>query len=111
MPRARDEVQAAYFTLLRAREELDSLRRYHEYLTDERGRIRRFLSEGEALADRVDRRLLRAIRHTDQPVGEALQMRLNVVTDELARLPDRVADAERFVDECEREHERLRHSA
>ena len=110
MARARNEVQAAYFTLLRARDELAGLRRYEEFLLEERRRIRRFISEGEALADQVDPRRCRAIRHTDQPIADALKTRVNVVEDELARLPERRAAAERFVEECEREHDELRRS-
>ncbi len=104
----RDEVEAAYFTLLRAREELTALRRYEEYLADELRRLRRFTSEGEALADTVDRRLRRALRHTDGPLKEALDARAAVIRDEQARLPERVEAAERFVEECERDHAALR---
>ncbi len=111
MARAKDELQAAYFTLLRARDELQSLRRYHEFLQDERRRIRRFVSEGDALADQVDRRLRRTLGHTDQPIADALKTRVNVIEDELARLPDRITAAERFVEECEHEHDELRRSA
>jgi predicted RNase H-like nuclease len=105
---ARDEVDAAYFTLLRAREELDGVRRYGEYLRDEARRLRRSLSEGQALADTVDRRLRRPLRHTDQPLEEAIRGRLAVIEEELGLLPDREAAAEAFVEECEREHTQLR---
>ena len=108
---ARDEVEAAYFALLRARDELGSLRRYQEYLADERRRIQRFLREGEALVDQVDRRMLRRLRHTDGPLAEAFQTRVKVIADEEERLPDRIAAAEAFVRECEDAHERLRRSA
>lgn len=107
----RDEVEAAYFTLLRAREELDGLRRYDDYLRDERGRIRRFVSEGDALADRVERRYRRAFAHTDKPLADALRARLGVLEDELGRMPERLAAAEAFVEECEREHAELKRSA
>lgn len=104
----RNEVEAAYFTLLRAREELQELRRYEEYLRDERGRLRRFRSEGAALSERVAARHRRALAHTDRPVEDALRVRLAVVDEELARLPDRLAAAEAFVTECEDDHARLR---
>lgn len=104
----RDEVEAAYFTLLRAREELFALRRWEEYLADELRRMRRFVSEGEALADTVDRRLRRALRHTETPLQEALDARAAVIRDEQSRLPERIAAAERFVEECERDHAALR---
>lgn len=104
----RDEVEAAYFTLLRARDELTGLRRWEEYLADELRRLRRFTSEGEALADTVDRRLRRALRHTDGPLKDALDARAAVIRDEQARLPERIEAAERFVEECERDHSALR---
>ncbi|MBW3619767.1 MAG: hypothetical protein KY461_05935 [Actinobacteria bacterium] len=107
----RDEVEAAYFTLLRAREELDGLRRYDDYLRDERGRLRRFGSEGDALADRVEARYRRTLGHTDEPIADAIRTRLAVIDEELTRLPDRLAAAEEFVEECEREHAELRRSA
>jgi hypothetical protein len=105
---ARNEVEAAYFTLLRAREELTALRRWEEYLGDELRRMRRFVSEGAALEDTVGRRLRRALRHTDGPLKEAMDARVAVIHDEQARLPERVAAAERFVEECERDHAALR---
>ena len=106
----RDEVEAAYFTLLRAREELSALQRWEEFLADELRRMRRFDREGAALDDTVDRRLRRALRHTDGPLKEALDARAAAIRDEQARLPDRVAAAQRFVEECERDHEALRRS-
>jgi len=100
----RDEAEAAYFALLRAREELDALRRYEEYLVAEAQRLRRTTSEGEALLDAVDRRLTRALRHTEQPLAQAVTARLAVIADERSRLPDRLAAAEEFVATCERDH-------
>jgi hypothetical protein len=105
----RDEVEAAYFALLRAREELADLRRWEEYLAAELRRMRRFTSEGAALDDTVSRRLRRSLWHTDGPLKEALDARAAVIADEQARLPDRVAAAEEFVEECEREHAELKH--
>jgi hypothetical protein len=107
----RDEVEAAYFALLRAREELDGLRRYDDYLREERARLRRFDAEGAALADAVDRRYRRVLAHTDQPLADALRSRRAVIDDELARLPERLEAAEAFVADCEREHAELRRSA
>lgn len=107
----RDEVQAAYFALLRAREEVQALRRYDEYLHDERRRITRFLAEGDALEAPVDRRLRRALSHTDEAVGRALERRLGAIDDELAHLPDRLEAALAYVSEAEQEHDQLRHSA
>lgn len=107
----RDEVQAAYFTLLRAREELDALRRYEEFLYAERDRIARFAAAGDALDERVDDRLRRALRHTDGPLTRALRERLGAIDDELAHLPERVEAAEAYVRDCERDHDVLRRSA
>ena len=101
---ARDEVEAAYFALLRAREELDALRRYDEYLRAEAQRLRRTTSEGQALLDGVDRRLTRALRHTDQPLAQAITARLAVIADERERLPERIAAAQAYVETCEQDH-------
>lgn len=106
---ARDEVESAYFALLRAGEELDNLRRYEEYLRAEGQRLRRTTSEGQALFDQVDRRLARAIRHTDQPLTDATDARLRVLTEELARMPERIEAAEAFVEECDHEHAALKY--
>lgn len=104
----RDEVETAYFALLRAREELDALRRYNEYLTAEAQRLRRFTQEGAALADAVPRHVRRALAHTDGPLAEALRVRLAAIADEQPRLPERIEAAEAFVRDCEQEHEALR---
>lgn len=103
----RDEVEAAYFTLLRAREELDGIRRYREYLAEEARRLRRFMAEGQAHADGIDRRLRRALRHTDTPLADAVEARLAVIADELRGLPVREAAADRFVTACEQDHAAL----
>lgn len=102
-----DDAEAAYFALLRAREELTALRRYQEYLAEERRRIRRFRSEGVALDSEVPRSLRRPVAHTDENLREALAARGAVVEDELRRLPERLEAAEEFVEECEQEHRRL----
>ena len=106
--RARDEVEAAYFALLRAREELAELECFREYLGDELRRIRRFVSEGAALEDTLAPRLRRRLAHTDRPLHDALRTRQNVIADELRRLPARIDAAAAFVEECERDHDRLK---
>ena len=103
----RNEVEAAYFALLRAREELDGLRRYEEYLRTEAQRLRRSTNEREALAGAIDRRLLRALRHTEQPLQDAVEDRLRVIGDELVRMPDRLAAAEAYVEESEQHYTTL----
>lgn len=107
-PGRRDEVEAAYFTLLRAREKVTALHRYEEFLRDERRRLQRFVAEGDALDAHVDPRFRRALNHTDTAVAEALKTRHEVIDLELDRLPDRIAGAEAFVEEAEEEHDRLR---
>ncbi|MFP4634879.1 MAG: hypothetical protein ACLFRD_03375 [Nitriliruptoraceae bacterium] len=102
------EIEAAYFTLLRAREELDALRRYQEYLTAEAQRLRRTTNEAAALLTQVDPRLVRPLRHTDRPLEEAVAARLGAIEDERLRLPERIAAAEAYVEECEQEHAALR---
>ena len=103
-----DEVEAAYFALLRAREEEADLRRYEEYLREDIRRIRRFRSEGATLADAAPNRLQRRVRHTDDPIEQALRARLETLEDELGRLPDRIEAAVEFVRACEADHDRLR---
>lgn len=104
----RDETEAAYFALLRAREDLDALRRYGEFLVAEAQRLRRTTSEGEALAAQVDRRLMRTLRHTDEPLAAAVKTRLAVIEEERKRLLDRIPAAEAYVEDCEREHAELK---
>jgi DNA anti-recombination protein RmuC len=104
----RDEAEAAYFALLRAREEVAALHRYEEYLRAESQRLRRTTSEGDALAAQVDRRLLRPIRHTDAPLADATRQRLATVAEERERVPERLAAAEAYVAQCEHELAELR---
>lgn len=107
-PAGRDEAEAAYFTLLRAREELDRLRRYEDTLRDEERRLARFEAQGQTLAERIHPTLRRPLRYTDELLTEAVHARRTVVADELSDLPDRIVAAEAFVAECEREHDELR---
>lgn len=107
----RDELQAAYFALLRAREELEALQRYEEYLHAERERLTAFLAAGEALDERIDRRLRRGLSHTDDELTRAVRRRTGAVVDELSHLPARLEAASTYVAEAEREHDRLRRSA
>ena len=104
----RDEAEAAYFTLLRAHEELSALGRYATYLDGEGTRISRFVDDGRHLAEGVPQALRRPVAHTDEPLAELLRGRLAVVDEERARLGDRLAAAQAFVDECEAEVSRLR---
>lgn len=105
---ARSEIETAYFALLRAREELAGLQRYEEVLRAEAQRLRRSRSEGEALIEQVDQRLLRAVRHTDAALDKAIEARLAVIEDERLRLPARIEAAADHVEERERAHAALR---
>lgn len=105
---ARSEYDAAYFTLLRAREEHDQLLRYHEYLHDERGRLDEFVAQLRARAEPQPRRMRRPIDQTTKAVLEAVGARRAVVLSELARMDDRLANAHKFVEECEAEVAELR---
>ena len=109
--RGRDEVQAAYFALLRAREELEALQRYEEFLHAEHDRLTAFSAAGDALDERVDRRIRRGLSHTDDELARAVRRRIGAVADELAHLPARLEAAASYVTEAERQHERLRRSA
>lgn len=107
----RDQVEAAYFTLLRARDEVTSLQRYAELLAEESRRLERTRREGQALAAQADRRLWRALSDSQTALDEATDLRLRVIAEERGRLPERLAAAEAFVADCETTHTRLRHGA
>ncbi len=103
-----DEVEAAYFSLLRAREDLERLQRFQEFLADEVRRLRRFTSETQAHEHEVDPRMRRRLSHTRQPLADAVLQRIETCQDELDHMPDRILDAEAYVTSCEAEHNRLR---
>lgn len=107
-PAPRNELEAAYFTLLRAREDLAELHRYAEYLERERRRLQRAAAEADALEAHVHPRLRRGIAHTDAPLEAAVRGRLESIEAERDRLPERIAAAEAFVAEAEADHARLR---
>lgn len=106
----RPDVEAAYFALLRAREDEADLRTYGEHLTDEARRMRRFASETQAAADDAPARLRRRISHTDDPLNKAVAGRLEAIADELSRLDQRIEDAAAYVVECDTAHDRIRAS-
>lgn len=108
---ARDDAEAAYFALLRARDDVSDLQRYQEYLADEARRLRRSTSEADALSTQAPPRLRRRLLHTDAPLAEAVKARLEAIADELKWVPDQVAAAQEYVAACEAEHERLRRTA
>lgn len=103
----RSEREAAYFALLRARDELSALQRYAEHLDDEVRRLRRAEREEAALRDGVPPRMRRALRTSDTELADVRSRRIALLEDERMRLPDRIEAAESFVRECERHHDVL----
>lgn len=98
----RDEAQAAYFALLRAREEVTVLARHEEYLRSELQRLRRGIAEEAALRGAAPVGPRRPLRASDEALAAAVTARIALLEDELARVPPRVAAAEAYVAECER---------
>jgi len=105
---ARSEYDAAYFTLLRAIEERDELLRYREWLSAERARLDAFSEATQQATAGLSRRVTRTVDRTTKPLLEEVGRRRAVVLDELSRMDDRIANAERFVEECEAEVASLR---
>lgn len=104
----KSEFDAAYFTLLRAREERDSLLRYGEFLDAELARLDQFAVETRDLMDDLPRKVTRPVATTTKGVLEAVGRRRAAVLDERKRMDTRLANADRFVEECELEVEALR---
>ena len=105
---AKSEYDAAYFTLLRAREELEALLRYSDYLEAELERLETFTAETRERMEEVSRKVIRPIAGTTKPLFEAVGRRRSAVMDERRRMGDRLANAERFVEECQLEVDTLR---
>lgn len=107
---SRSEYDAAYFTLLRAREEHAQLLSYREFLVVERERLDAFIAQVRSSADALPRRMRRPIDQTTKAVVEAVGVRRSVVLAESERMEDRIAAAQAFVEECEAEVDELRGS-
>jgi hypothetical protein len=105
---AKSEFDAAYFTLLRAREERDALLRYGDFLELELARLETFAAQTRDLVDELPRKVTKPVAATTKGVVEAVGRRRAVVLDERKRLGDRLVNAERFVEECELEVDTLR---
>ncbi len=105
---AKSEYDAAYFTLLRAREERDDLLHHADFLVAEQERLDRFVEQTQASFEDLPRKVRRPIDATTKPLLEAVGRRRAVVLDERRRSDERVANAEAFVNECEQELETLR---
>lgn len=104
----RSEYEAAYFTLLRAREELDHLRRYQEYLEGELARLGTFVKDTNAGPEEVPRKFRRLLDSTAKPLIEAVGKRRAVVLAERDALPERLDAQESFIAELEAEVATLR---
>jgi hypothetical protein len=105
---SRSEQDAAYFTLLRAREELDHLRRYEEFLQEELDRLDAASESVRRGAELVPRKFRRMVESTDGPLLEAIGRRRSIVLSERDKVPERISAQEAFVAECEEEVARLR---
>jgi len=103
----REEREAAYFALLRARDELSDLQRYAEHLDEELRRLRRTEREEDALRATVPARTRRVLRGSDDEMRDVIRRRIALIEDERLRLPARITAAEAFVTECERHHDVL----
>lgn len=104
----RSEYDAAYFTLLRAREEHADLLRYREFLERETARLEAFADDTRARSAALSRRVRRPVEGTQRPLLEAVGRHRTTLLDELERSDDRLAAAQAFVEECEREVAALR---
>ena len=105
---ARSEYDAAYFTLLRAQEERTGLLRYAEYLEAEQHRLEAFIAAINDASEPVPRKMRRPIDATSKNVLEAVGRRRATVLEERRRMHERLAAAERFVQECEADVASLR---
>jgi BMFP domain-containing protein YqiC len=105
---AKSEYDAAYFTLLRAREERDDLLRYSEYLEAEQERLEQFSAATRDNLDALPRRVTKPVAATTKGVLEAVGRRRAAVLDERKRMAQRIENADRFVEECERDVDSLR---
>ncbi len=105
---ARSERDAAYFTLLRAREEHADLLTYRELLDEELRRLDGFVADTRAMSERLPARLRKPVEQTTRQMLEAVGRRRSVVEDERRKVEQRLVDAQDFVEECEADVARLR---
>ena len=104
----RSEQEAAYFTLLRAREEHADLLTFRELLDEELRRLDGFIAETRAVGERMPRRLRKPVEQTTRQVLEAVGRRRAAIEDERRKVDQRISDAQDFVEECEADAARLR---
>jgi hypothetical protein len=104
----RSEYDAAYFTLLRAQEELGHLRRYQLFLEEELERLGDVATAVDRASEVVPRKFRRMVDATDKQLLEAVGRRRAIVLAERDKVPQRISDQEAFVRECEEEVAALR---
>lgn len=103
------EYEAAYFTLLRAREDLDHLHRYQYILDEEIIRLQGWIAIlREEVGTQVPGVIRRRLDDSVKVTIEGLQERIKVAEGELKALPKRIDDQQIFVHECEQEVEQLK---
>lgn len=103
------EYEAAYFTLLRAREDLDHLHRYQYILDEEITRLQGWITIlREEVGTQVPGVIRRRLDDSVKVTIEGLQERIKVAEGELRALPNRIDDQQGFVNECEQEVEQLK---
>ena len=105
---AKSEYEAAYFTLLRAREELDHLRAYQQFLEEELGRLGTFVKATQNASDVVPRKFRRLVDSTAKPLVEQVGKRRAVVLAERDAVPERIDAQNAFILELEEEVAALR---
>lgn len=105
---SRSEYDAAYFTLLRAQEELGHLRRYQQFLDEEVERLTDITRQVDAASQVVPRKFRKMVDSTDKQLLEAVGRRRAIVVAEQRKVPQRIAEQEGFVAECEDEVASLR---
>lgn len=105
---ASSEYEAAYFTLLRARDEHADLLRYREFLDEELRRLDAFVEETRELEGALPRRLQRPVSYTTKGLVEAVGRRRKAVAEERGKSDGRITAAQAFVEECEAEVAALR---
>lgn len=100
----RDEYEAAYFTLLRARDHGEQLARYAQLLEAERLRIQAWMDQLRTeIGTGVPPAIRRPLDHSLPPLLEAMEARLQLVIDEERHLPKQMEAQAAFILECEEE--------
>jgi hypothetical protein len=102
------DYDAAYFALLRAREELAHLQRYADYLLEELHRLDDFGTAIDDAGEVVPAKFRRMVDGTAKPLLEAVDRRRAIIRSERRKLPDRIEAQEAYVRECEEEAAALR---